>query len=86
MALPRYRVYTSFQSNRRDTGWIQGQTLPPPPALQDAAELRAQSQKTYGMPAEQVEEEYLKIFTKYSTTGEDGENPGDAPIGRRKRS
>ena len=83
MSLPRYRVYTSFQSNRRNTGWIQGQTLPPPPALQDVAELRARSQTTYGMSAAQVEEDYLKIFNYDSTAGE---NPDDAAIGRRKRS
>lgn len=83
MALPRYRVYTSFQSNRRNTGWIQGQTLPPPPILQDAAELRARSQIIYGIPAEQVEEDYLKIFSNDSVVGE---NPDDTSIGRRKRS
>ncbi|TGY82829.1 type IV secretory system conjugative DNA transfer family protein, partial [Petralouisia muris] len=37
MALPRYQIYTSFQSGGRNTGWVQGRTLPPPPALRDAA-------------------------------------------------
>lgn len=83
MSLPRYRVYTSFQLNRRNTGWAQGQTLPPPPVLQDAIELRARSQATYGISAAQVEEDYLKIFNYDSTAGE---NPDDAAIGRRKRS
>jgi len=83
MALPRYQIYTSFQSGGRNIGWVQGRTLPPPPALRDAAELKAKSQATYGIPAEQIEEEYLSIFTANNQTA--GENPGDVNIGRRKK-
>lgn len=83
MALPRYQIYASFQSGGRNTGWIQGRTLPPPPALRDAAELKAKSQAAYGIPAEQIEEEYLSIFTANNQTA--GENPGDVNIGRRKK-
>lgn len=82
MALPRYQVYASFQSNGRNTGWIQGKTLPPPPALRDAADLKAKSQAAYGIPAEQTEEDYLKLFTANHAAGE---NPGDAHIGRKKK-
>lgn len=84
MALPRYQIYASFQCGGRNTGWIQGRTLPPPPALQDAADLKARSQAAYGIPAEQVEEEYLKIFDTYNNPT--GENPSDTNIGRRKKS
>ncbi len=84
MSLPRYHIYTSFQSGGRNTGWVQGRTLPPPPAVRDAAELRAKSQSVYGVSAEQVEEDYLKILT--TNNNRTGENPGDTPIGRRKRS
>ena len=83
MALPRYQIYTSFQSGGRNTGWVQGRTLPPPPALRDAAELKARSQAAYGIPPEQTEEEYLSIFTTNNRNAE--ENPGDINIGRRKR-
>ena len=83
MALPRYQIYTSFQSGGKNTGWVQGRTLPPPPALRDAAELKARSQAAYGIPPEQTEEEYLSIFTTNSKTAE--ENPGDINIGRKKR-
>lgn len=83
MALPRYQIYTSFQSGGRNTGWVQGRTLPPPPALRDAADLKAKSQSTYGIPPEQTEEEYLSIFTTNNRNAE--ENPGDINIGRRKR-
>lgn len=82
MSLPRYRVYTSFQSGGRNTGWIQGQTLPPPPAVREAAELKARSQTAYGIPAEQVEADYLKLFAPDSIAGS---APEDIPIGRRKR-
>ncbi len=82
MALPRYQIYTSFQSGGRNTGWVQGRTLPPPPALHDAAELKAKSQATYGVPAEQIEEEYLSMFSDKCDTGQEWEN---ATIGRRKR-
>lgn len=83
MALPRYQIYTSFQSNGRNTGWIQGKTLSPPPALRDAADLKANCQAIYGIPAEQIEEEYLNIFTTNNRNAE--ENPGDINIGRKKR-
>lgn len=82
ISLPRYQIYTSFQSNGRNTGWIQGKTLPPPPALRDAADLKAISQTTYGIPAEQVEEDYLKLFDDGSEAPPEWE---DAAIGRRKR-
>lgn len=88
MALPRYQIYTSFQYGGRNTGWVQGKTLPPPPALRDAADLKAKSQATYGIPTEQIEEEYLSIFTtnKFTTNNRTvEENPGDANIGRKKR-
>lgn len=83
MALPRYQIYASFQSGSRNTGWIQGKTLPPPSALRDAANLKAESQAAYGIPAEQIEEEYLNIFTTNNSAAE--EKPGDTNIGRKKR-
>lgn len=82
MALPRYQIYTSFQQNGRNIGWVMGRTLPPTPALRDPAELYARSMETYGTPAEETGEEYLKTTTNYSAPGPD---QGDTPIGRRKR-
>lgn len=82
MALPRYQIYTSFQQNGRNTGWVLGKTLPPAPTLRDPVELHAQSQATYGIPAEEVEAEYLKIITNHNDSGVDPE----APIGRRVKS
>lgn len=82
MALPRYQIYTSFQQGGKNTGWVQGRTLPPTPALRDPVELRALSMETYGVPAEDVEGEYLKMFVNSNVTGPES---GDTPIGRRKR-
>ena len=83
MALPRYQIYTSFQQGGRNTGWILGRTLPPVPPLRDPLELRARSMAAYGKPAKEVDEEYLKMIASANVSGEDA---GNAPIGRRKRS
>lgn len=81
MALPRYQIYASFQQGGRSTGWVLGKTLPPTAALRDPVELRAQSMAAYGTPAEEVEAEYLRMFTNNHPPGAEP----DAPIGRRKR-
>lgn len=82
MKLPRYQIYTSFQYGGRNTGWIQGKTLPPPPVLRDSAELRARSMTRYGTAAEDVEKDYLAMFSGATT---EEENDNTSPIGRRKR-
>ena len=83
MTLPRYQIYATFQSGGRNTGWVSGQTLPPDPPLRMAAELKAESAKRYGVPAEQTEKELIKILSP----AEPEPNPtvADAPIGRRQR-
>lgn len=82
MLLPRHHVYASFQAGGKNTGWIQGRTMPPLPALREVSAVRARSAALYGTPWEQVDQEYLSML--------DGSPPegaaGDAPIGRRKRS
>lgn len=82
MALPRYQIYTSFQSGGKNTGWVMGRALPPTPALRDPVELRAQSMENYGVPAKEVGDEYLKMFRNGSFSGTDP----DTPIGRRRKS
>ncbi len=83
MSLPRYQVYTSFQHKGRCTSWVQGQTMPPPPAIRLAAEMKAMSMKRYGIPAEEVEAEYLKTLTPDATPDE---AVGDTTVGRRKKA
>ena len=60
--LPRYQIYTSIMSNRKNTGWIMGNTLPPSKPVRMAAERKALSQKRYGKSAREVEEEFLRLF------------------------
>ena len=64
MTLPRYQIYTTFQSGGRSTGWISGQTLPPSDPLRMAAECKAESMKRYGVPAETTEAQLIKIMTQ----------------------
>ncbi len=82
MTLPRYQIYTLFQAGGRSTGWVMGRTLPPPPPLRAPAELYARSMRTYGTPAGETEENYLKTIINHSALGGDA---GETPIGRRKR-
>ena len=82
MRLPRYQVYASLQAGGRATGWIRGKTLPPEKAIRMPAELRAVSQKRFGKPVAEVEQEYLSVIS--GAAAAPSETP-DAPIGRRKR-
>jgi len=92
MLLPRYQIYTSFQSGGKSTGWVQGKTLPPPAAIREAAELRAKSMSAYGRPTEEIEAEYMQQLGHTKPT-----NPVTqqiisaqssvtaAPVGRRRK-
>ena len=62
MLLPRYQVYANIMHNRKSTGWVQGVTMPPDPAIRVAAELKAESMKRYGKPAEEVDNEFLSLM------------------------
>ncbi len=83
MSLPRYHIYTSFQSGGRSTGWISGQTLPPSPPLRLAAELKAESMNRYGVPAEQTEGELIQMMTKQDPQPDP--NIINSPIGRKRK-
>ena len=83
MTLPRYEIYTCFQSGGKSTGWISGRTLPPPEPIRMAAELKAESMKRYGVPAEQTEAELIRRITRVEA--EPDPIVTDAPIGRRKK-
>ena len=83
MTLPRYEIYTSFQSGGKSTGWISGKTLPPPPPIRMAAELKAESMKRYGVPAEETEAELICMMTRPAPQPDPIVT--DAPIGRREK-
>jgi len=85
MLLPRYQIYASIQSGGQATGWVSGQTLPPPPRIRDVVDLRAESMAAYGQPAEKVEAEYLEILNaSRSFYAADSKRAENSPIGRRK--
>lgn len=83
MTLPRYQIYTSFQSGGRSTGWISGQTMPPVPPIRMAAEIKAESMRRYGVPAEETVAALIRLMSR----SEPEPDPAvtDAPIGRRKK-
>jgi len=83
MTLPRYEIYTCFQSGGKSTGWISGKTLPPPEPIRMAAELKAESMRRYGVPAEKTEAELIRMMTRPDP--EPDPIVTDAPIGRRKK-
>lgn len=62
MLLPRYHVYANLQNHGKNTGWMQGVTIPKSDPLQSAVDLRAESMKLYGTPAEEVERAMAEIF------------------------
>ena len=59
MSLPRYHIYTNFMAGGRSTGWISGFTLAPEEPIRLPAEAKAISQKRYGRPASEVEQEII---------------------------
>ncbi len=83
MTLPRYQIYTSFQAGGKNTGWISGQTLPPAPPIRMAAEIKAESMKRYGVPAEETEANLIRLMTRPEP--EPDPVVTDSPIGRKKK-
>ena len=82
MTLPRYEIYTTFQSGGRSTGWISGKTLPPPKPIRMAAELKAESMQRYGIPVEETEAELIRIMSP--TEPKPAPAATAAPVGRQK--
>ena len=83
MTLPRYEIYANFMSDGKATGWIRGATLPPIRAIREPAELRAICQATYGVPAESIDADFLRLIR--TTDEETPPDFDDSAIGRRKR-
>lgn len=54
-SLGTYEVYASLFADGRSTPFASGRTSAPPPALQDADELRALSRASYGEPLDEIE-------------------------------
>ena len=84
MTLPRYEIYTAFQSDGSATGWISARTLPPPEPVRMAAELKAESMKRYGVTAAKTEQSLIQLMMPPTPPPDSLIN--DAPIGRKKKS
>lgn len=82
MSLARYHVYAAFQSGGKNTGWVSGRTFPPSPGIRTGAEIKAESMKRYGVPAEQTETELIKMMTDGPANNS---NIVNSPIGRKKK-
>lgn len=82
-ALPTYGIYASLLSSNQQTGWISGQTLPPPPAISDPDDLIAESQARYGSEPEQPK----RSSSASASSGPSApEAAGTEAIGRRRRT
>lgn len=84
-SLPRYHVYAKLQNHGRDTGWVQGVTLPKPEPLQSAAELRASSMERYGVPVETIEAELKSAFQNTAPPPEEAKGFKKSGVGRRRK-
>jgi len=62
MMLPRYHVYAQLQQNGKSTGWVSGKTVPAPPAIRSAHEVKAISMATYGCDRKEVEREHMSLL------------------------
>ena len=82
-ALPLFGIYASLLSGGQRTGWISGQTLPPPLAISDPDDLIAESQARYGGEPENP-------HPRASSFTGSGPGMGSAPdseaIGRKRRT
>lgn len=85
-SLPRYHIYAKLQNHGRDTGWVQGVTLPKPEPLQSAEELRVSSMERYGVPVETIEAELKSVFQNTAPSSEE-EAKGfrKSGVGRRRK-
>jgi hypothetical protein len=87
MALPRYHIYSSFNSGGRNTGWVSGMTLPISKPICNATELRKKVEVRYGKPAAETEKEYLDLMASCRAEIEPVIDPEIAAkqFGRRKK-
>lgn len=84
MLLPRYQIYTNIMQDHKATGWMQGITYPPSKPIRLAAELKAESMRRYGRPAEEVETAFLKLLERLDE--DENEQPNGPPPNPHGRS
>jgi hypothetical protein len=82
-ALDRYHIYTSFNQDGRNTGFISGVTMPATKPLRNPEELRAKSMARYGKPGAEVEREHLELLAGFNVDVKSKTESGT--VGRRKK-
>ena len=81
--LPRFQVYVRTLHQGQPQPWALAQTLPPPPACSDPAQLRLRSSQHYGQDRHAVEQHLL---ARLSVSHRDVPTAGtESVIGRRNR-
>ena len=71
VSLGRYGVYASLLADREVTQWTSARTLPPPPALRAATEVRERSRRRWGTATDVIDAQLEALA--------DGRLPHDAP-------
>jgi hypothetical protein len=87
--LPAYQVYASLLEHGQAQPYASGRTLPPSPAISDAAALRKASAVRYGRPPHEIEarfRDWSDLSQAVSGGGQAGTAAADRPVGRRPRS
>jgi len=83
MSLPRYSIYTSYNVDGKNTGWISGKTLPMTPALRNPETLRKKVSARYGKSGKEVEQEYFDLVSSCRNAAEVEDTP--VRVGRKEK-
>jgi hypothetical protein len=83
MLLPRFSVYAQLMNGGHSTGWISGRTTAASPVIANPEHLRAESAKTYGRAAAEVEAQVIEAIGLKGEAAP-GSEPAEA-VGRRLR-
>jgi len=83
LMLPRYQIYTSYDSHGKNTGWISAKTLPMTKPLRKPEELRKKVAERYGKSGKEVEQEYFDLVASCRVDEEHASDPGR--VGRKEK-
>jgi hypothetical protein len=88
--LPAFHIYASIFADNQIQPYTSGQTLPPPAAIRNPAQLRAASTKSYGRTIEEIEAGFTNPQPAKTTNPDTAEitvtdTSDPPPLGRRTR-
>lgn len=82
VGLGKYEVYASLMAGGQRTPYASARTLPPPPAIRKAEEVRARSREQWGVPVGAVDAELEQLQTSGRTDKRRGSRKSsDGPFG-----